>query len=89
MQGEAGEVGGFRGRTNKLVDGCYGWWVGGGVPVVEELARRQREKDAVPESRIAVLDDDGDGDWADEPGMQALFNRGELRAGERKERRTQ
>lgn len=89
MQGEAGEVGGFRGRTNKLVDGCYGWWVGGGVPVVEELARRQREKDAAPESRIAVLDDDGDGDWADEPGMQALFNRGELRAGERKERRTQ
>lgn len=77
MQGEAGEVGGFRGRTNKLVDGCYGWWVGGGVPVVEELARRQRDKHE-PESRIAVLDDDGDGEWTDEPGMQALFNRGEL-----------
>lgn len=23
------EGGGFRGRTNKLVDGCYGWWGGG------------------------------------------------------------
>jgi len=22
-------LGGFRGRTNKLVDGCYSWWVGG------------------------------------------------------------
>ena len=23
------EGGGFKGRTNKLVDGCYGWWGGG------------------------------------------------------------
>lgn len=23
------EGGGFRGRTNKLVDGCYSWWCGG------------------------------------------------------------
>lgn len=44
MQGEAIEAGGFRGRSNKLVDGCYSWWVGGGVPVLEELARRESEK---------------------------------------------
>lgn len=75
MQGEAAEVGGFRGRVNKLVDGCYGWWVGGAVPVCEELVRRQKEKEE-PESRIAVLEDDGDGEWADEPSMNALFNRG-------------
>ena len=43
MQGEAIEAGGFRGRSNKLVDGCYSWWVGGGVPVIEELSRRERE----------------------------------------------
>jgi protein farnesyltransferase subunit beta len=42
QQGEAIEAGGFRGRSNKLVDGCYSWWVGGGVPVVEALARRER-----------------------------------------------
>ena len=41
MQGEAIEAGGFRGRSNKLVDGCYSWWVGGGFPVLEELARRE------------------------------------------------
>jgi len=41
MQGEAIEAGGFRGRSNKLVDGCYSWWVGGGVPVLEELVRRK------------------------------------------------
>lgn len=31
------ELGGFRGRTNKLVDGCYSWWVGGCVALVEGL----------------------------------------------------
>lgn len=29
LQGNEIELGGFRGRTNKLVDGCYSWWVGG------------------------------------------------------------
>ena len=29
MQGVPVEGGGFRGRTNKLVDGCYSWWNGG------------------------------------------------------------
>ncbi|WFC98309.1 protein farnesyltransferase [Malassezia yamatoensis] len=31
LQGSAYEGGGFRGRTNKLVDGCYGWFCGGGL----------------------------------------------------------
>ncbi|KAF8752851.1 Terpenoid cyclases Protein prenyltransferase [Rhizoctonia solani] len=29
--------GGFRGRTNKLVDGCYSWWIGGLEPLLLEL----------------------------------------------------
>ncbi|GJJ10646.1 hypothetical protein Clacol_004873 [Clathrus columnatus] len=29
LQGGGANMGGFRGRTNKLVDGCYSWWVGG------------------------------------------------------------
>ncbi|KAK4704788.1 protein farnesyltransferase subunit beta, partial [Phenoliferia sp. Uapishka_3] len=29
MQAMPIEGGGFRGRSNKLVDGCYGWWGGG------------------------------------------------------------
>jgi protein farnesyltransferase subunit beta len=41
MQGEAIEAGGFRGRSNKLVDGCYSWWVGGGIPVLEALLRKE------------------------------------------------
>ncbi|WFD06092.1 protein farnesyltransferase [Malassezia vespertilionis] len=31
LQGTPYEGGGFRGRTNKLVDGCYGWFCGGGL----------------------------------------------------------
>lgn len=37
MQAMPIEGGGFRGRTNKLVDGCYSWWCGGLFPIVESL----------------------------------------------------
>ena len=26
--------GGFQGRTNKLVDGCYSFWQGGAFPII-------------------------------------------------------
>ncbi|KZS95144.1 terpenoid cyclases/Protein prenyltransferase [Sistotremastrum niveocremeum HHB9708] len=37
LQGSPLELGAFRGRTNKLVDGCYSWWVGGCFGVLEGL----------------------------------------------------
>jgi len=37
MQGGELDLGGFRGRTNKLVDGCYAWWIGGCFPLLESL----------------------------------------------------
>ncbi|KAG0151654.1 hypothetical protein CROQUDRAFT_651089 [Cronartium quercuum f. sp. fusiforme G11] len=37
MQALPIEGGGFRGRTNKLVDGCYSWWCGGVFPVINAL----------------------------------------------------
>ncbi|KAH7333873.1 terpenoid cyclases/Protein prenyltransferase [Rhizoctonia solani] len=37
MQGLPIEGGGFRGRSNKLVDGCYSWWIGGLEPLLLEL----------------------------------------------------
>lgn len=37
MQGNAVEGGGFRGRTNKLVDGCYSWWNGGLFSLIDAL----------------------------------------------------
>ncbi|RIA94482.1 terpenoid cyclases/protein prenyltransferase alpha-alpha toroid [Glomus cerebriforme] len=38
--------GGFQGRPNKLVDGCYSFWVGALFPLLEAImTRRQFEKD--------------------------------------------
>ncbi|KAF5378091.1 hypothetical protein D9615_007606 [Tricholomella constricta] len=37
MQGTEIELGGFKGRTNKLVDGCYSWWCGGAFALLEAL----------------------------------------------------
>jgi protein farnesyltransferase subunit beta len=37
VQGTEIELGGFKGRTNKLVDGCYSWWCGGSFALLEGL----------------------------------------------------
>jgi len=29
--------GGFQGRTNKLVDGCYSFWVGASIPITQAV----------------------------------------------------
>lgn len=50
QQGEAIEGGGFRGRSNKLVDGCYSWWVGGGVSVLEALQNKEQGKEVLDEA---------------------------------------
>ena len=63
------DLGGFRGRTNKLVDGCYSWWVGGCFALLEGLGMGAGV--AGP-----VLDGDGEGtegapaesDWYDYDG---------------------
>jgi protein farnesyltransferase subunit beta len=33
--------GGFNGRTNKLVDGCYSFWQGGLFPLLQRLPQAQ------------------------------------------------
>ena len=52
------EGGGFRGRTNKLVDGCYSWWGGGLLPIVQSLLDEgaAREDDADDEERRELYD---------------------------------
>lgn len=47
------EGGGFRGRTNKLVDGCYSWWGGGIFGVLTGLIGEEEGDDV---SRIEVFD---------------------------------
>ncbi|KAI5481771.1 protein farnesyltransferase subunit beta [Pseudohyphozyma bogoriensis] len=45
MQAMPIEGGGFRGRTNKLVDGCYGWWGGGIFGVLRALLEEEKGRD--------------------------------------------
>ncbi|WWC73123.1 uncharacterized protein I206_107089 [Kwoniella pini CBS 10737] len=76
QQGESIEGGGFRGRTNKLVDGCYSWWVGGGIPVCEELVKRQKKiRSNGKENKIEIIDEEKEEDWVDETPTPPLFNR--------------
>ncbi|KAH9840869.1 terpenoid cyclases/Protein prenyltransferase [Rhodofomes roseus] len=77
MQGTGIELGGFKGRTNKLVDGCYSWWVGGCFPLVDGLlgpgasaATHETETATKAEHAQASAEDN---DWLDID--DALFNR--------------
>jgi len=33
--------GGFNGRTNKLVDGCYSFWQGGVFPILQQVMQQE------------------------------------------------
>lgn len=35
--------GGFQGRTNKLVDGCYSFWCGAIMPIVQAIICKKGE----------------------------------------------
>jgi protein farnesyltransferase subunit beta len=37
--------GGFQGRTNKLVDGCYSFWVGALLPLIQAVLRQKPARD--------------------------------------------
>ncbi|KAJ3073384.1 hypothetical protein HDU98_001675 [Podochytrium sp. JEL0797] len=55
--------GGFQGRTNKLVDGCYSFWLGGMFPILDAIALRR----------------DGDPGWPkDLPPFKGLLHRDAL-----------
>lgn len=69
MQGLDIEGGGFKGRTNKLVDGCYSWWVGGVFALIEDLlgiGGASEEKEFVPPVRES---EDDVHEWLDFEGV--------------------
>ncbi|KAH9474984.1 Protein farnesyltransferase subunit beta [Psilocybe cubensis] len=71
MQGTFIELGGFKGRTNKLVDGCYSWWCGGSFALLEALGVggiQNANSDEVP-----IDSGTGDGVWDDVD--EGLYNR--------------
>ncbi|KAI0738353.1 terpenoid cyclases/Protein prenyltransferase [Daedaleopsis nitida] len=73
MQGSPIELGGFRGRTNKLVDGCYSWWVGGCVGLVETLLGIGAQRDTATEERQEEGQEDAHRTWDDVD--DSLFDR--------------
>ncbi|KAL1717611.1 terpenoid cyclases/protein prenyltransferase alpha-alpha toroid [Schizophyllum commune] len=68
MQGTEIELGGFKGRTNKLVDGCYSWWVGGCFALLQSLGlNRPPHPPHEPPASDAPQADDGN--WDDVDGV--------------------
>eukprot|EP00775_Hariotina_reticulata_P002241 gene2241-2553_t len=50
VQRQGWAEGGFNGRTNKLVDGCYSFWQGGMFPLLQELIASNQQQQLVPDS---------------------------------------
>lgn len=69
MQGDGLDLGGFKGRTNKLVDGCYAWWVGGCFPLLESLGIA-----AEPTAEVAQPSNSEEG-WQDADGLCLVVDR--------------
>lgn len=57
MQGDEAELGGFKGRTNKLVDGCYSWWVGGVFNLLKHFSPVEEERDAEVTNDVKAEED--------------------------------
>ena len=70
MQGLPIELGGFKGRTNKLVDGCYSWWVGGCVVLVETLLGVSGTHESAPVEHHEENAEDGQKAWDDADGKR-------------------
>lgn len=68
MQGGELDLGGFRGRTNKLVDGCYSWWVGGCFPLLESLG--VPPKSTVGVTQPSASEEEG---WYDADGLCSVI----------------
>mmetsp|Transcript_13824 Transcript_13824/g.20859 ORF Transcript_13824/g.20859 Transcript_13824/m.20859 type:complete len:179 (-) Transcript_13824:60-596(-) len=64
--------GGFQGRTNKLVDSCYSWWVGGIFPLLQPLLNPVKAS-STKESISNDKKTDGSLDFKSRMGI-ALFN---------------
>ena len=72
MQGLPIELGGFKGRTNKLVDGCYSWWVGGCVGLVETLLGLAKHQEPATGEQHDVSEEEGHQTWDDADGEPCL-----------------
>lgn len=80
LQGSEAELGGFKGRTNKLVDGCYSWWCGGVFVILEALRLQNLTEKNIEATEIidflkipAALGEEQPDEWVDID--ESSFNR--------------
>ena len=57
--------GGFMGRTNKLVDGCYSYWQGALLPLLQQLGPELLQQMGLPETMPESTPDESSGPAAD------------------------
>lgn len=69
-QGTDIELGGFKGRTNKLVDGCYSWWCGGAFALLEGLGVGGSQNIGSRSPEDSASPEEG---WDDIDGQQQTF----------------
>jgi len=84
MQGVEAELGGVKGRTNKLVDGCYSWWCGGSFSLLEVLgvSGSPRQSHTTNENTTDGVWDDVDDGLFDRHALQGyIFYAGQHPAG--------
>uniref|UniRef100_A0A1A9WH29 Protein farnesyltransferase subunit beta n=1 Tax=Glossina brevipalpis TaxID=37001 RepID=A0A1A9WH29_9MUSC len=53
LQRQMSYEGGFQGRTNKLVDGCYSFWVGATIPITQAIISNQNNQ-SIPKTLFDV-----------------------------------
>lgn len=73
--------GGFQGRTNKLVDGCYSFWQGGAFPLINIILLKEKkvfnskrwlfDQQALQEY-ILICSQDPNGGFLDKPGTYVM-----------------
>ncbi|EUC55906.1 terpenoid cyclase/protein prenyltransferase [Rhizoctonia solani AG-3 Rhs1AP] len=79
MQGLPIEGGGFRGRSNKLVDGCYSWWIGGLEPLLLDLLGPGNQEAETEVPTHVTEETDSESAWSDcDYGPAALFDKTSL-----------
>lgn len=68
--------GGYSGRTNKLVDGCYSWWVGGEFTLVEaalDVTEPLYDRRAISQYILSCCQTLRRGGLRDKPGKEADY----------------
>lgn len=65
--------GGFQGRTNKLVDGCYSFWVGGLFPILEAFVGNCWNDRVALQEYVIVCCQSPKGGLLDKPGKSPDF----------------